>query len=67
MAYNYILDIETKLQALRRENKALREAAQDKLDTETDCWAANSDSVLYAAQARNVKAHDALAALLLDG
>jgi len=45
---------------------ALRDAAQNKLDTETDCWAANQDSVLFAAQARNIKAHDTLAALVQE-
>ena len=44
----------------------LREAAQDNVDADIDCWAAGSDIEHYKAMARKEAAHDRMAALLQE-
>ena len=45
---------------LERENKHIREAAQEKINADLDCWAANNLQEHVIANTRNEAAHDAL-------
>ena len=59
-----LANLEAKVADQQRRIDALEKAAQEKIDADIDCWAAQNLHQHVIANARNEKAHDTLAALL---